>query len=211
MSELTFYTNPMSRGRVVRWMLEELAIPYHTEVMAFGPEMKTPEYLAINPMGKVPAIWHGDTVVTEVAAICAYLADRFPEKQLAPATNSPERGPYYRWLFVMAGPFEMATSAKAYGWRIDNDNVQAVGSGRLEDVIRALEQALTRRPYICGEQFTAADILVSSYLWWETMQQNLPPNEVFQDYVNRMESRPAAKRANQLDDELAEQMNVATA
>lgn len=211
MSELTFYTNPMSRGRVVRWMLEELAIPYHTEVMVFGPEMKRPEYLAINPMGKVPAIRHGDTVVTEVAAICAYLADRFPEKQLAPAANSPERGPYYRWLFFMAGPFEMATSAKAYGWRIDDDNVQAVSSGRLEDVIRALEGALAKGPYICGEQFTAADILVSSYLWWETMQKNLPPNEVFQNYVDRMESRPAAKRANQLDDELAEQMNVATA
>ncbi|MGM0570554.1 glutathione S-transferase family protein [Marinobacter sp.] len=211
MSELTFYTNPMSRGRVVRWMLEELAIPYDLKVMAFGPGMKTPEYLAINPMGKVPAIRHGDMVVTEVAAICAYLADRFPEKQLAPAVNSPERGPYYRWLFFMAGPFEMATSAKAYDWRIDDDNVQAVGSGRLDDVIQTLEQTLAKGPYICGEQFTAADVLVSSYLWWEMMQKNLPSRQVFQDYVNHMESRPAAKRANQLDDELAEQMNVATA
>lgn len=211
MSELTFYTNPMSRGRVVRWMLEELAIPYDTEILDFEGAMKTPEYLAINPMGKVPAIKHGDTVVTEVAAICTYLADQFPDKGLAPPVNSRERGPYYRWLFFMAGPYEMATSAKAYDWRIDDDNVQAVGCGRLEDVIQTLEQALQKGPYICGQQFTAADILVSSYLWWEMMQKNLPPNEVFQEYTNRMESRPAAKRANQLDDELVERMNAATA
>lgn len=211
MSELTFYTHPMSRGRVVRWMLEELAIPYDVEVMAFGPEMKSADYLAINPMGKVPAIKHGDTVVTEVAAICTYLADQFPDKGLAPPVSSRERGTYYRWLFFMAGPYEMATSAKAYDWRIDDDNVQAVGCGRLADVIRTLEQALQTGPYICGQQFTAADVLVSSYLWWEMMQKNLPPNEVFQDYVSRMESRPAAKKANQRDDALVEKMNVAIA
>lgn len=182
-----------------------------TEILDFDGAMKTPEYLAINPMGKVPAIRHGDTVVTEVAAICAYLADQFPEKGLAPAIDSPERGAYYRWLFFMAGPYEMATSAKAYGWRIDDDNVQAVGCGRLEDVIRTLEQALKKGPYICGQQFTAADVLVSSYLWWEMMQQHLPPNDVFQAYTSRMESRPAAKRANWLDDDLAEQMKAATA
>lgn len=211
MSALTFYTHPMSRGRVVRWMLEELGIPYDTEILDFDGAMKTSEYLAINPMGKVPAIQHGDTVVTEVAAICAYLADQFPNKGLAPSVNSPERGSYYRWLFFMAGPFEMATTAKAYDWRIDDDNVQAVGCGRLEDVIRTLEQALRTGPYICGQQFTAADVLVSSYLWWEMMQQHLPPNDVFEDYTKRMESRPAAKRANQLDDTLAEQMKTATA
>lgn len=200
----------MSRGRVVRWMLEELATPYDTRILGFEGAMKTPDYLAINPMGKVPAIQHGDVVVTEVAAICTYLADQFPEKGLAPPVDGPERGPYYRWLFFMAGPFEMATSAKAYGWRIDDDNVQAVGCGRLDDVIWTLEQALSKGPYICGDQFTAADMLVSSYLWWEMIQKNLPPNEVFQEYTNRMESRPAAKRANQLDDELVEQMNTAT-
>lgn len=211
MSELTFYTNPMSRGRVVRWMLEELAIPYKTEVMSYGPDLKTPDYLAINPMGKVPAIKHGDTVVTEVSAICAYLADRFPDKGLAPPVNSPERGAYYRWLFFIAGPFEMATTAKAFDWRIDDSNVQAVGCGRLEDVIRSLEHALSTGPYICGDQFTAADVLVSSYLWWGTMQKNLPPNAIFQEYTDRMESRPASKKANQLDDELAEQLNAAIA
>ena len=211
MSELTFYTHPMSRGRVVRWMLEELAVPYKTETMAFGPEMKTPAYLAINPMGKVPAIRHGNTVVTEVAAICAYLADQFPDKGLAPLPNSPERGAYYRWLFFMAGPFEMATSAAAYGWRIDDDNVQAVGCGRVEDTVNALAQALSDGPYICGGQFTAADVVVSSYLWWEMMQKNMPQKAIFQEYVSRTGARPAAQRANQLDDALAEEMNTAVA
>ncbi|SNY96949.1 glutathione S-transferase family protein [Halomonas sp. hl-4] len=206
MSELTFYTHPMSRGRVVRWMLEEVGIPYSVESREFGPEMKTLDYLAINPMGKVPAIKHGNTIVTEVAAICAYLADQFPDKELSPPPQSPERGVYFRWLFFMAGPFEMATSAQAYDWKIDSSNVQAVGCGRLEDVINTLEKELTRGSYICGDHFTAADVLVSSYLWWETMQKNIPPNEVFKQYIARMESRPAAKRANELDDELAKQM-----
>jgi glutathione S-transferase len=209
MSELTFYTHPMSRGRVVRWMLEEVGVPYTVETMQFGPEMKTPEYLAINPMGKVPAIKHGNTVVTEVAAICAYLADQFPEKNLAPPPHSMERGPYYRWLFFMAGPFEMATSALAYGWKIDSSNVQAVGCGRVEDSVNTLEKVLGQSPYICGDHFTAADVLVSSYLWWETMQKNIPQNEVFQDYIKRTENRPAAQRANELDDALAEQMSAA--
>lgn len=206
MSELTFYTHPMSRGRVVRWLLEEVGIPYTVEAMEYGPEMKTAGYLAINPMGKVPAIKHGNTVVTEVAAICAYLADQFPDKKLSPPPHSPERGAYYRWLFFMAGPFEMATSAKSYGWKIDSSNAQAVGCGQLEDSINTLEKALSENAYICGDQFTAADILVSSYLWWETMQNNIPPNEVFKQYIARTGSRPAAKRANELDDELAKQM-----
>ncbi len=192
-------------------MLEEVGIPYTVETMEFGPDMKTPEYLAINPMGKVPAIKHGNTVVTEVAAICASLADQFPEKMLAPSPQSPERGAYYRWLFFMAGPFEMATSALAYGWKIDSDNVQAVGCGRVEDPINTLEKVLGQTPYICGDQFTATDVLVSSYLWWETMQKNIPPNEVFQDYIKRTESRPAARRANELDDALAEKMKLETA
>jgi glutathione S-transferase len=190
-------------------MLEEVGVPYTVETMQFGPEMKTPEYLAINPMGKVPAIKHGNTVVTEVAAICAYLADQFPEKNLAPPPHSMERGPYYRWLFFMAGPFEMATSALAYGWKIDSSNVQAVGCGRVEDSVNTLEKVLGQSPYICGDHFTAADVLVSSYLWWETMQKNIPQNEVFQDYIKRTENRPAAQRANELDDALAEQMSAA--
>jgi glutathione S-transferase len=192
-------------------MLEEVGIPYTVETMEFGPDMKTPEYLTINPMGKVPAIKHGNTIVTEVAAICAYLADQFPDKKLAPPSGSAERGAYYRWLFFMAGPFEMATSALAYGWKIDSSNAQAVGCGRVEDSINTLEKVLGASPYICGDTFTAADVLVSSYLWWETMQKNIPQNAVFQDYIQRTEARPAAKRANELDDALAETMKAVEA
>src|SRR5437868_13072792 len=114
--ELVFYTNPMSRGRIVRWMLEELGQPYRTEILDYGTTMKAPAYLAINPMGKVPAIKHGDTVVTEAAAICAYLADAFPQANLAPPSGSKERGPYYRWLFYAAGPVEAMTSNHAMSW-----------------------------------------------------------------------------------------------
>ena len=94
--ELVFYTNPMSRGRIVRWMLEEVGVPYRTEILDYGTTMKQPDYLAINPMGKVPSLRHSAVVVTECAAICAYLADAFPGAQLAPPPRV--RGAYYRWL-----------------------------------------------------------------------------------------------------------------
>lgn len=205
MLDLKLYTHPYSRGRVVRWMLEEVGVPYDVEVKEFDGEMKTPEYLAINPMGKVPAIVHGHTVVTEVAAICTYLADQFPDKGLAPAPDSPERGTYYRWMFFIAGPFEMASTAKAFNWRIDKENQQAVGCGRIEDTFNTLEQALQNGPYICGEQFTAVDVLVASYIGWQLMQKNLEERPVFREYVDRVESRPAAIRAGELDDALVKE------
>src|ERR1044072_7174138 len=113
MSELVFYTNPMSRGRIIRWLLEEVGQPYRTELIDYGTTGKSPEYLAINPMGKVPTIVHGDTVITECGAICAYLADAFPEAGLAPQPGSKLRGPYYRWLFFGAGPIGAAAGAAA--------------------------------------------------------------------------------------------------
>lgn len=206
MSSLKFYTHPYSRGRTVRWMLEEIGQPYDLEVKDFGGDIKSSAYLAINPMGKVPALVHGGTVVTEVAAICAYLADRFPEKGLAPALDSPERGVYYRWMFFIAGPFEMAATAKAFSWKIDAENAQTVGCGLIEDTVNSLEQALNAAPYICGDRFTAADVLVSSYVGWAMMQKNIDERPVFQQYVERMQSRPAAARAAALDDALAEEL-----
>src|SRR5471030_1096534 len=113
--ELVFYTNPMSRGRVARWMLEEVGEPYRTELLDYETTLKAPAYLAVNPMGKVPAIRHGETVVTEAAAICAYLADAFPQAGLAPPLGDHRRGPYFRWLFFAAGPVEAATAARALG------------------------------------------------------------------------------------------------
>jgi glutathione S-transferase len=199
MKDLTLYTNPYSRGRIARWMLEEIGAPYDVKVMEFDGNIKAPEYLAINPMGKVPALVHGDTVVTETAAICAYLADQFPERNLAPAVDSPERGSYYRWLFFVAGPLEMAMTAKTQGWEIDRKAAQAVGCGLIQDTLGALEQALTGRDYLCGTQFTAADLVLGSYLGWNIMQQQIEPLPVFARYVARVQDRPAAKRADQLD------------
>ncbi|MDP2713690.1 glutathione S-transferase family protein [Rheinheimera sp.] len=205
MKPLTLYTNPQSRGRIIRWMLEELSVPYEVKVLQYGPEMKAADFLALNPMGKVPVITHGDVVVTEAAAICAYLADQFADQQLAPAPDSPERASYYRWLFFAAGPLEMATSAKAFGWRIDADNAAAVGAGLYADTLNALETALANGPYICGEQFTAADVYVGSHIEWGMMFETLEPRPAFTRYVQRLQARKAAIKANELDDALLKQ------
>ncbi|TQU70220.1 glutathione S-transferase, partial [Xanthomonas perforans] len=114
-TEIVLYTHPLSRGRVARWMLEETGLPYQTVILDYGTTMKAPDYMAINPMGKVPALRHGETVVTENAAICAYLADLVPERHLAPPPGSPARADYYRWLFFLAGPVEALLTAKESG------------------------------------------------------------------------------------------------
>src|SRR5512134_2377580 len=158
--ELVFYTNPMSRGRIVRWMLEEVGQPYRTELLEFGTTLKAPEYLRINPMGKVPALRHGDTVVTECAAICAYLADAFPDAGLAPPATDRLRGPYYRWLFFAAGPLEAAATSKAFGFEVPAERRGMVGYGSLAEVLATLESAVSDRDYLVGERFTAADVYV---------------------------------------------------
>src|SRR4051812_15849121 len=152
--ELVFYTHPMSRGRIVRWMLEEVGQPYRTELLDYGTTMKGPEYLAINPMAKVPALRHGDTVVTETAAICAYLADAFPEAGLAPSHGSRLRGPYYRWLFFAAGPLEAAVTNKAFGFEVPAERRAMAGYGSYWAVLEAPEQAGSGRAYPGGEPFT---------------------------------------------------------
>lgn len=200
MSDMVFYTNPQSRGRIVHWMLEEVGQPYETVWLEYGPKMKSADYLAVNPMGKIPALKHGDAVVTEAAAICAYLADRFPEKKLAPATSDPARAAYYRWLFFGAGPLEMAATAKAFGWQVPEGKSGVVGFGCYEDTINALEKALTPGPYICGEQFTAADVYVGSSLGWGMMFGTIEKRPVFEAYVGRLNARPAAQQTNRLNE-----------
>lgn len=197
---LTFYTNPMSRGRIARWMLEEVGEPYETVLLDYGTTMKGAEYLAINPMGKVPAIRHGDTVVTEGAAICAYLADAFPQKKLAPPHGSAERGPYYRWMFFAAGPVEAAVTGKSLGLLAPADKKMMAGYGSFEETIDALEQAVSGGPYICGEQFTAADVYVGAQIGWGMMFGSIEKRPAFADYFGRISSRPAAVRAREIDD-----------
>ena len=199
---ITFYTNPMSRGRIVRWMLEEIGHPYETVVLDYASGMKSPDYLAINPMGKVPAIRHGDTVVTEGAAICAYLADMFPDAGLAPPSGNERRGPYYRWLFFAAGPVEAAVTAKSLGLLAPADKRSMAGYGSFEDTIDALESAVRDGPYICGDQFTAADVYVGSQIGWGMMFGTMDKRPAFEEYFARISSRPAAVRAAELDDAL---------
>jgi glutathione S-transferase len=199
---LIFYTNPMSRGRIVRWMLEEVGEPYETVVLTFADAMKSPEYLALNPMGKVPAIRHGDCVVTETAAICAYLADIFPDKGLAPPSGNKRRGPYYRWLFFAAGPVEAAVTAKSLGLLAPPDKAGMAGYGTFDDVIDTLEAAVRDSTYVCGDQFTAADVYVGSQIGWGMMFGTIEPRPAFSDYVARLQSRPAAIRAREIDDAL---------
>ena len=200
--EIVFYTNPMSRGRIARWMLEEVGVPYRTEVRDYGTTMKAPDYLALNPMGKVPAIVHRGVVVTECAAICAWLADAFPAAGLAPATDDPARGTYLRWMFFAAGPLEAAVTAKSLDLLAPADKAGMAGYGSFEQVIDTLETAVAAGPYILGDRFSAADVYVGSQIGWGLMFKSIPARPAFQAYVGRIMGREAAVRARAIDDAL---------
>src|SRR5690606_3338459 len=171
--------NPMSRGRIARWMLEEVGRPYRTVVLDFGTTMKAPEYLAINPMGKVPAVtWRGVTV-TECAAICAWLADACPEAGLSPALDDPARGTYLRWLFFTAGPVEAAVTAKALDLLAPAEKAGMAGYGTFDQVVDALESAVSDGPWILGDRFSAADVYVGSQIMWGLQFKSLPDRDAF--------------------------------
>ncbi len=176
----------MSRGRIVRWMLEELGHRHETRVLGYGPQMKSPDYLAINPMGKVPAVQHGPTVVTEAAACCAYLAAALPEAGLAPAPGTPESAAYLRWMFFAAGPGETAITNASFGLDLP-DNPQARGRsgyGSLELVADALAAMLSDgRDYVTGEAFSAADVYVGSQILLRRRLGTLPDRPGFAEYI----------------------------
>jgi glutathione S-transferase len=200
MADLILYTNPMSRGRIARWMMEEVGAPYQTVVLGYGESMKGPDFLAINPMGKVPTLRHGDVVVTEGAAICAYMADAFPERGLAPPPGDPSRGTYYRWLFFGAGPVEAVATGKALGLLAPPDKKAMAGYGSYEDVMGALEIAVSGGTYLCGDQFTAADVYLGSQIGWGMQFGTLDKRPGLAEYYERISSRPAFARARELDD-----------
>jgi glutathione S-transferase len=200
--DIIFYTHPMSRGRMVRWMLEEVGQPYRTEVIEYGEAMRGPAYKAVNPMGKVPALRHGDQVVTETAAICAYLADAFPEAGLAPPHTSRLRAPYYRWLFYAAGPVEAATTNKALGFEVPEGRERMAGYGSYALVMDTLETAVSGRRFLVGDSFSAADVYFGSQLAFSMQFGIMEKRPAFEHYVAGLRARPASIRANELDDAL---------
>ena len=199
MADLIFYTNPQSRGRIVRWMLEEVGQPYETEVIPYD-QLKSERYLAVNPMGKVPAIKHRDHIVTECAAICTYLADVFPESMLGP--RSDEKADYYRWLFYAAGPVEQAVTNHAAGWDPAAEKERMFGYGNTDRVIAVLDELLTLRDYVCGDRFTAADVYVGSQIMFPMQFGMLPERESFIRYRDRLSARDAYKRANEIEERI---------
>ena len=198
---LTFYTHPMSRGRIARWMLEEAGAHYDTVVMELGKKITDPEFLALNPMGKVPVIVHGDVVVTECAAICAYLADVFPDAGVAPPPA--ERGPYYRWLLFGAGCLEPAAINQGLGVEIAPEQEGMVGYRTFAATLDTLEWQLRQSSHIAGETFTAADVYVAAQLGWGLQFGSIKDRPTISAYVERMFARPAHERAVELDDALA--------
>jgi glutathione S-transferase len=183
--------------------------PYKTEVLDYASSMKGPAYLTINPMGKVPALRHGDAVVTEAAAICAYLADAFPQAGLAPPPGHRLRAPYYRWLFFTAGPFEAAVSNKALGFVVPPERERMIGYGNIGQVLKTIEDAVSRDPYLAGDSFTAADLYVGSQIGFGLMFGTIEKRPAFEQYWQRLSSRPACIRAKELDDALVAQQKAA--
>ena len=208
--EIVFYTNPMSRGRIARWMLEEIGQPYRTVVLDYGTTMKAADYLAINPMGKVPAVTHRGVTVTECAAVCTYLADAFPAAGLAPALDDPARGPYLRWMFFGAGPLEAAVTARSLGLLAPPDKAAMAGYGSFDQVVQALETAVAGAgPWLLGDRFSALDVYLGSQIGWGLQFRSLPERDAFKAYAARLFQRPAAVRARELDDALIAAANPA--
>jgi len=199
MADLIFYTNPQSRGRIVRWMLEEVGQPYETEIIAYD-QLKDARYLAVNPMGKVPAIKHRDHVVTECAAICAYLADAFPAAGLGPREN--EKADYYRWFFYAAGPVEQAFTNKAAGWEVPAERERMFGYGNYERVVAVLDELFSLHDYVCGDRFTAADVYVGSQIMFPMQFGMIPERDSFVRFRDRLQARDAYKRGNAIDEKL---------
>lgn len=206
---LTLYTNPMSRGQIARWMVHETGLPHETVLLDYGTTMKAPDYLAINPMGKVPAIVHDGRVVTECAGICAYLADAVPARDLAPPTV--ERHDYYRWLFFAAGPLEQAVITRALGVEVPAEKRAMVGFGSYDEAVDALDGWLKTRDYVAAGRFTAADVYVGAQVMWGTQFGTLPGLPSFTAYAARLAERSAYRAAKAIDDALIAEIRGAAA
>ena len=205
-AELVLYTHPWSRGQIARWMLEEVGRPYRQVLLDFGSTMKAPDYLALNPLGKVPTVVHRGQVVTECAAICAYLADAFPAAGLAPAPA--ERAAYYRWLFFAAGPLEAAIIDRTLKVELTPRQEVMAGYGSYERAVEVIADAVSTGPYVAGPGFTAADVYVGSHLIWGMQFGTLPKRPEFEDYAARLVARPAYTAAKAIDEALGQALQA---
>jgi glutathione S-transferase len=205
MAKITLYHASPSRSSIVLWMLEEIGQPYEIKLikLSAGENMK-PDYLAINPMGKVPALRHGDTVITEVAAICTYLADEFPDKKLNIPVGAPQRGIYLKWLFFGPGCFEPAVIDRAAP-RKEEARRAMLGYGDFDTTMNVVAKAIEKGPWLMGDQFTAADVVIGANIRWGTIFKLIPERKEFLDYAARIAARPAAQRADAKDKELTAQ------
>jgi glutathione S-transferase len=203
MAKLTLYHAAPSRSSIVRWMLEEVGEPYDVHVLSLkNGEQRAPGYLAINPMAKVPALQHGDAVITEAAAICTYLADEFPKARLNVPIGDPRRGAYLKWLFFGPSCIEPAMLDRAFP-RKEEARRAALGYGDFDTVMDVTAKAVAGAPHLMGEQFTAADVVIGSTLRWGMLFKLLPERPEFTAYVARLAQRPALQRATKKDEELA--------
>lgn len=195
-SQPILYHCPQTRALTTHWMNEELGAPCEVKLVDIRKnEQKAPDYLAVNPMGKVPALVHEGVAITESAAICAYLADAFAEKGLAPSVNAPKRGAYYRWLVFAPSCIEPAMLDKFSG--NERQNPGSVGHGLVSDVLSAIDTALENGPYLLGDQFTAADVVFGSALNFAMMFGAFEKKPLFTDYTERLMARPAAKASQE--------------
>jgi glutathione S-transferase len=203
MPELTLYHIAPSRSSIALWMLEEVGEPYEIKLlkMSEGDNLK-PDYLMVNPMGKVPALQHGDAVITEVAAICTYLADEFPARKLNVPVGNPRRGVYLKWLFFGPSVIEPAMTDRTFP-RKENLRASAVGWRDFDMVLDIVAKAIGEAPYLMGDQFTAADIVIGSGLRYGMMFKMIPERKEFTDYVARFTARPAVQRAEAKDKTLS--------
>lgn len=202
MAELVLHHAAPSRSSATLWMLEEVGQPYRLELLDLKRgENRLPGYLAVNPMGKVPALRHGDVVVTEAAAICAYLADSYPSPRLAPLPDDRLRGPYLRWMFFGPSCLEPAILDRAYP-RAAEAPRGATGYGDLDAVIAVLADAVRGRATIVGDRFTAADVVIGSGLRWGMMFKIIPERPEFLAYTAALAERPALRRALARDEAL---------
>ena len=203
MVDLTLYHAIPSRSSIAHWMLEEVGQPYDVHLLNLQKgENRDPKYLAVNPMGKVPAIRHDGVVITEAAAICCYLADAFPQAGLAVPVGTPRRGVYLKWLFFGPSCVEPAVTDKAFK-RAEAPPRSTIGYGDYDTVMDVLADAVRTGPFLMGRQFTAADVVIGSGLRWGMAFKLIPERSEFVAYVARLAERPALKRATEKDAKLA--------